>query len=86
MVSIGTSEGKILVILWPRRVANLYPLPSEPVFGYDFPPVAITTFLAINTFSLFFEFTIIEKLLSSFFIIFSHLNLLLFLFRENLFY
>ena len=32
----------------PKSFANLYPEPSEPVFGADFPPQAKITFLHVN--------------------------------------
>ena len=32
----------------PNSFANLYPEPSEPVFGADFPPQAKITFLHVN--------------------------------------
>ena len=42
-VTMGTSDGRISVILWPTPSAKRYPSPVDPVNGYDAPPVAMMT-------------------------------------------
>ena len=48
----GAKAGFGLIILCPSDLANLYPLPVDPVCGYDLPPVAIISFLAKIVFDL----------------------------------
>ena len=53
LLSIGIREGISSVTLCPSFIASLYPEPSEPVRGYDFPPVAIITLSKLYSFSPF---------------------------------